>query len=52
MGIAEMLREMTVKSTVAHDYRGSGVSFAPMFQACDATVSARHKWADIEFGGR
>jgi hypothetical protein len=48
MGIAEMLREMTVKSTVAHDYRRSGVSFYRMFQARDTTVSVRHKKADIE----
>ncbi|MCC3329317.1 hypothetical protein [Nocardia abscessus] len=52
MGIAEMLREMTVKSTVAHDYRFAGVSSERLFQACDAMVSVRHEKADSEFGGR
>ncbi|MET9030217.1 hypothetical protein ABZW96_32000 [Nocardia sp. NPDC004168] len=52
MGIAEMLREMTVKSTVAHDYRFREVSFDQMFQACDATVSVRHEKAYLEFADR
>jgi hypothetical protein len=47
-----MLPQMTVKSTVAHDYRESRVSFNEMFRPCDTPVSARHKQPIFELPAR